>query len=374
MRPIATSRASALAVILCAVLASAARAGVINPDISVVGQPFLFFTNDPDDPDRKRTRIDIGETEFVFDAALNPYAHGTFIAALSADGFELEEGFFDLFRGLPAGLALRGGQYRVGFGKLNPVHPHALPFAERFGVLAAYLPGEEAFIEPGISLSRRIPVHGDFSVNLSGDWLQGNSFRIERQSSGDPTDPLENGGDDDAGLTRSAFAARLSGFGLVGDQSAIEFGVSATGGTNNVAAGARTQVYGADVKAKLWTNPRSYLRLQAEGLALDREDVSWDPATGYVLTKVTPLGGYVFADYNWGLRYNVGASYEGFQRPTTTEEWDQSVGAFAGLSLLEESTAFLVDWRHVIPDGADAFDQITLRALYSMGPHKAHQF
>jgi hypothetical protein len=99
------------------------RAGVVNPDISVVGQPFMRWTDSADDPARKRATLDIGQTEFVFDAYLNPYARGTFVAALSEEeGIDLEEGYFQMFRGLPGNIALKGGKYRLGFGKLNPRH------------------------------------------------------------------------------------------------------------------------------------------------------------------------------------------------------------------------------------------------------------
>jgi hypothetical protein len=350
------------------------QAGVVNPDISVIGQPFLFLTNDASTSDRLRPQLDIGETEIVFDAYLNPYARGTVIAAIGSDGLSLEEGYFSLLRGLPLDLGLKGGQYRVGFGRINPVHPHVLPFAERFGVLAAYLPGDEALIEPGVSLSRRIPVHGDFSIEASADWLQGDSFRIERVSSGDPADPLVTG-DDFAGDTRPAFAGRISGFTMLGEQSALEFGFSAVGGTNNVAAGTRTYDYGADVKAKLWTGPRSYLVMQGEALLLVRDDASWDPVTAaYTQDRIDAYGGYVFADYNWATRYNAGASFERYQRPSPTEAWDQSVGAFAGFSLMEETTAFRADWRRILPDGSSDYDEYRLRVIFSMGPHKAHQF
>jgi hypothetical protein len=372
MRSRSWSATAALAVLIA--MASVGRAGVTNPDISVVGQPFLFLTDDPASSNRYRPQLDIGETEFVFDAYLNPYARGAFVASLSADGIELEEGYFSLLRGLPLGLALKGGKYRVGFGHLNPAHPHTYPFAERFTVLAAYLPGEESFNETGISLSERIPVHGDTSLNLALDWLQGDSFRIARTSSGDPSDPLETGGDDRAGESRPAFNGRLSGFALLGEESGLEFGVSAAGGTNNVAAGTRTFVYGADAKAKLWTSPRAYLVLQGELLQLDRDDAGWDPSSGYTRTHLTPLGGYVFADFNWALRYNAGVSYEGFQRPALGTPFDQSLGAFAGFSLMEETTAFRADWRRQMPDGGDAYDDFTLRVVFSMGPHKAHQF
>ena len=360
---------------LAVIIPARSDAGVVNPDISVIGQPFLIWTNDPNSSDRKRPRIDIGETELIFDAALNPYAHGTFVMSFGEDGFALEEGYFSLTRGLPAGLALKGGQYRVPFGRINPVHPHVLPFAEPFHVLTTYLPGGEALIEPGLQLSRRFALVGDTSLDVNADWLQGDSFRIARASSGDPGDPLETGAGDRAGDSRAAFLGRVSSFSLLGEQSGLEVGLSATGGVNNVAARTQTRVLGADAKAKLWTSPRAYAVVQAEVLRLDREDAAWDAAQGtYVHTTVKPVGGYLFADFNWATRYNAGASYEGFQRPTAAKEWDQSVGAFAGLALLEESTAFRADWRRFSPEGGDAVDTVTLRVVFSMGPHKAHQF
>jgi len=362
-----------LALQFVSLAAGPALAGVLNPEISIVGQPFGSWTDDPSDPDRERVKVDSGEVEVIFDDYLNPYARGFFTLTLGEEGMELEEGHFTLLRGLPLELALKGGQYRVPFGRLNQVHPHANPFAEPFLVMQAYLPGEEAYIEPGLDLSRRFAVVGDFSINAQVDWFQGNSFRIERESSGLSSDPLESDGDDDQGLTRPAFLGRVSGFTMLGEQSALEFGASATQGTNNVAAGARTTIYGLDVKAKLWSSPRAYLLLQAEGFHLDQDVAGWDD-TGYTMDTLTPEGGYVFADFNFALRYNAGLSYERFQEPVAETPWTQSFGAFVGVSLMEESTAFRLDWKHTEPEDGDAVNALTLRAIFSMGPHKAHQF
>jgi hypothetical protein len=345
----------------------------VNPDISVVGQPFFRITNDPEDPAGGHVTLDPGEVEIVFESYLNPYARGFFTLAIGDEGLELEEGFFSLLRGLPGDLALKGGKYRAGFGKLNPVHPHAYPFSERFGVLTAYLPGDEALNETGVSLSERIPVHGDLSLNASIDWLQGNTFRIEREPTDDPEDPLTTG-DEGASESRPAFLGRLSGFSMIGELSALEFGASLLHGTNNIAAKSTTTVIGADVKAKLWSSPRSYLVVQSEALWLEREEASWSPEPGYQISKVTPAGGYVYADYNFAQRYNVGGSYERFQEPTPEKAWDQAFGAFAGFALLEETTAFRGDWVHSMPDVGDAIDTFTFRVIFSMGPHKAHQF
>jgi hypothetical protein len=351
-----------------------AAAGVVNPDISIIGEPFLRITNAPDDPSGNHVTLDPGETEVVFDAYLNPYAKGFFTLAIGDEGLGLEEGFFHLLRGLPGGLALKGGKYRAGFGRLNAVHPHAYPFAERFGVLAAYLPGDEALNETGLSLSDRVPLAGDASVNASLDWLQGNSLRVERTPSDDPADPLLGDGGDLAERSRPAFLGRVSSFAMLGERSGLEVGASFLRGTNNVAARSVTTVAGADAKAKLWTSPRSYLLVQAEALALRREEAAWMPGRGYETSRVTPAGGYVYADYNFETRYNVGGSFERYQEPAPDEPWTEAFGLFAGFALLEETTAFRGDWVRRSPDGGDVVDTFTLRVIYSMGPHKAHQF
>lgn len=363
------------------VLARPTRAGVVNPDVSVIGQPFGRWTDLAGDPARERATLDVGETELVLDAYLNPYARGTFVATFTEEGAALEEGYFQLLRGLPGNLALKGGKYRVGFGKLNPVHPHAYPFAERFHVLAEYLPGEEAFNETAVELSYLVPI-GDASLTLSADWLDGDAFRIAREPSGATNDPLltdpENG--DRQSEVRPGALGRLSGFLPLGDRSGLELGISGTRGVNNVAADSRTTVLGGDAKLKWWSGPQSYVVLQGEVLRLARDDAAWDePAANYATTRVEPIGGYLYADYNWNTRYNAGASYERWQEATADRTADQAFRIFAGLALMEETTAFRIDWEHArsgtrAADSAPAVNTVTLRVVYSMGPHKAHQF
>jgi hypothetical protein len=363
---------------ICIASTSTVAAGVLNPQISIIGQPFAAITGDPDDPDRDRVRFGAGETEIVIDDNLNPYARGLFTLALAEEGMELEEGYFTVFRGLPFAISVRGGQFRLPFGRLNQTHPHALPFAEPFESVSSYLPGDEALVEAGVQLDRRFPIGAlgigqDASINLQLACTQGNSFRIEREPSGDPGDPLLLD-QDDRELTRTAFLARLSSFSMLGEQSAVEIGVSGTSGTNNVAAGARTTVFGADAKAKIWTSPRAYLLLQGEVLALDREIASWTSNSGYRVFPIEPVGGYVFADYNFALRYNAGGSLERFEAPLPGKPGVQTWGVFAGFALMEETTSLRLDWRRTAREGSDPFQTLTMRVIYSMGPHKAHTF
>ena len=375
----------------CGVLAAAllllpvlAHAGVTNPDISLIGQPLIRWTDDPSDPGRKRPVFDAGETEIAFDAALNPYARGLAILSFADGEAGVEEVYFTLLRGLPAGLAIKGGKYRAGFGKLNPVHPHAYPFAERFGVLAQYLPGEESFNETGLQVSGRIPAPGDIALTASVDVLQGDTFRIPRELSSAANDPLllDEAGGDRASEPRSAVLGRVAAFVPVGDRSGLELGLSGTQGTNNVAAATRTAVFGGDMKLKLWTRDDANLVIQGEILKLDREDAGWDEvAAAYTKSKVSPVGGYLFADYNWAKRYDAGVSYERSQQPSADKTWDAAFGAFAGLWLMEETTGFRLEYHRSMPGTADgaidspeAVNSLRLRVIFSMGPHKAHQF
>ena len=48
---------------------------------------------------------------------------------------------------------------------------------------------------------------------------------------------------------------------------------------------------------------------------------------------------------------------------------------------MEETTAFRLDWDHFVPGTPPAAPEtrrrsntVTLRVIFSMGPHKAHQF
>jgi len=361
------------AVVLALVCVGPVPASTTTPEISVIGQPRALWTNDPADPDRRHLRLEAGETEFVCEARLNPDARGCVIASLSEEGIELDEGFFAIFRGLPLDLGLKGGKYRVGFGRMNPAHAHTYPIAERFRILDEYLPGEDSFNEIGFSLSRRLAIGKRGYVELTADGLQGESFRITRASTGDGHDPLEDGSGDGEELTRPAFNARLSLFEPLGERSGLELGGSATHGTNNVAARARTTVLGLDARAKVWRSPRACLLLQGEMLVRLHDEAGWSRERGYTLTERSGAGFYLLADCAFGGRYNVGASCEDFQSPVRGRPWNSALGIHAGYAIIEESLVARAGWYRFIPERGDEADTITLWVVYAMGPHPAHQ-
>jgi hypothetical protein len=327
-------------------------AGVANPDISALGQVLAGVTDDPDSPDRNHPALGLGEAEFLFDAALNPYFRGAFTVAAGDEGLELEEAYTAMVRGLPWGLGLKAGKYRLGFGKLNAVHPHALPFIEPPRAWASLLPGEEGFNETAVQVSQLQPMPGGWASTLAVDALRGSSFHP----------------DDDR--NRAGWLGRWSGAFLFGDAAALETGVSGATGVDDVGSGARGYLAGGDAKLRFYLPAASQLTLQGEA-ALRR---SHPVDTAGVVSAETRWGAYAFADYRLHNRYNGGLLYEQAQREGHPSRTERAVRLFAGYAVLEESTVIRMAYEHFRPGGGPSVNTLSLQLLFSMGPHKAHQF
>ena len=298
----------------------------------------------------------------------------------------LEEGYFTLLRGLPAGLALKGGKYRVGFGRLNPMHPARAAVRRPPAGAGGYLPGEESFNEIGVSLSRPHPAARRRSRSPpTGDWLQGDTFRIPRVASGD-ADPLaldpESG---DHRPRRAGVRRQPGGFGMLGERSGVRAVGSRPPAARTTSRPARDErVMDAAAKAKLWTAANSYLLLQGEFLQLDREDAAWDSTAAALHREpaCAPIGRLPVRRLQLQPALSTPARCTSATsgRPATDDRRPGLRGV-RGLALMEETTAFRIDWNHFMP-GTPAggprrpmpSTRVTLRVIFSMGPHKAHQF
>ncbi len=70
------------------------------------------------------------ESEASFQAVVDPYARADFFISFGEEGVDLEEGFVTL-TSLPGGLLTKVGKMRAAFGKVNSLHNHVLPWADR---------------------------------------------------------------------------------------------------------------------------------------------------------------------------------------------------------------------------------------------------
>jgi len=95
--------------------------------------------------------FNLREAELTFFAPVDPYFNLYATVPITEDGVELEEAYF-VTTSLPAGLQLKGGKFKSGFGRLNAFHPHAWDFVDAPLPYRAFL-GEEGLDEKGVQLT-----------------------------------------------------------------------------------------------------------------------------------------------------------------------------------------------------------------------------
>ncbi|MHB9155723.1 MAG: hypothetical protein ACYC5N_08565, partial [Endomicrobiales bacterium] len=222
-------------------------------------------------------------------------------------------------------------------------------------VLSAMLPGgEDGFNDVGVQASLLLPSFGSWASNLSLDVLNGASFHPDETKAS------------------AGWAGRWSNSLLINDEVPLELGASATGGTNNVQWGTRSNVYGADVKTRMPFSALTNLTLQGEYF-YSNSDVIVDSTTGS-FNSPGGQGFYTFANLRFWQRYNAGVVYDQYQPPENRDLTNRAVKFFVGYALLEETTLFRLAYEQFMPEGSPVVRTCTFQVLFSMGPHKPHQF
>lgn len=352
----------------------------VNPDISILPR-FVLKTNDGErlaEGIREFSRPDFAfeELELAAQAYLNPYAKADVVFAIAGPDIEgsflgLEEVYATVLRGLPLDLNIRFGKYRVEFGKINMMHPHAWPFVtqplsqERFF-------GEEGLNDLGVSVSLLLPT-GDVYSKLTVDLLRGGSIG---DASGIP--------DSTGASPLYATSARLMGFFPLNDESDLEVGLSGYTGIHDPYNRERFWYGNLDVKYKY--KPDAYTSLVVQGEVLhntrkaqqNRALAAYRDADGNpVVQTVRSTGLYVFADYQFMKLYSVGMRYDWTQSPYSTDDRAQAIAVFLGYYPVEETLGVRLHYQHTraeIPGESRSVNLIALQALFSLGPHKAHPF
>ena len=147
-----------------------AMSKVFNPDISVIGNFLGAVGHNDIEP---TPSLELNEAEASFQAVVDPYAKADFFVAYGPDGAEIEEGYLTL-TSLPAGLLMKVGKMRSAFGKVNQMHTHVLPWADRPLVSRNLLGGEEGIADSGISVSKLI-LNPWFFLEATGEVYRGES-------------------------------------------------------------------------------------------------------------------------------------------------------------------------------------------------------
>ena len=126
------------------------------PDISVIGDFQSSYRNNA----RKNYNAGINEVELSFQSVVDPYARADFFFTVGKDSdtsnfnLDLEEGYITTLS-LPAHLQLKAGKFKSAMGRINPLHPHALPFISLPDPYENYF--GEGINNEGVSLSWLVP-------------------------------------------------------------------------------------------------------------------------------------------------------------------------------------------------------------------------
>ena len=352
----------------------------INPDITVIPR-FLVVTDDGqklDEGTREFSTPDLQfqEMEIGLQGYLNPYARADIFLAVKGPDLEsislgLEEAYLTILRGLPLDLNVRLGKYRVEFGKLNTLHPHAWPFVSQPLVQGRFL-GEEGLNDLGVSLSTLVPT-GEVYTKLTLDLLRGASVG-EAAGMEDTTD----------GAMPYAASGRLSSFFTLGSSTDLEVGLSALTGIHDPYEHERFWYGNLDFKLK--TRPDSYtsFTVQGEFLVNTRSAAASSAGEPFLdgegnpeSRRITTGGAYLFADYQFEKIFDVGARLDWSESPTGADERTRGFALFFGYYPVEETVGLRLEYQHLLTESAgttQSVNVIGLQVMFSLGPHRAHAF
>ena len=356
-----------------------------NPAISFITDArALAGDATPDD-----LRLVLKGFELGVQAYANPYARGDIYLGYHDGVFEVEEAYA-LFTSLPGGFNLLGGQYRVGIGRFNIMHPHMFQFMD-FPLLVTEYLGHEGYADVGAGPSLLLGV-GDIPLTLSMDILDGERFAGHSHDHGDehnagglfrPAQDSEEPEHRGRKIQDLTYNGRASLFFTLKDDMWLEAGGTVGTVVYNSAEELRNTWFGGDFKLKYRPDRRTSLTVAAEvvnhhrqvheihGLAPGILGAAQDEAR----TTVKPVGFFAYADYQFNRRWNVGALADYVQTVEDTDESQFGLGGFAGFGMFEESALLRLLVRHdTMPFDREDEWNAQFQLIFSLGPHKPHQY
>jgi hypothetical protein len=323
-----------------------ASSKVFNPDISVIGN---FQGVGGKNPFSSEPPLSMTEVETAFQAIVDPYARADFFLSASPEGLEVEEGYIT-FTALPAGLLLKGGKMRAQFGKVNTMHTHILPWADRPLVLRNLFGGEEGIADAGLSLSKLLPNRFMF-VDAIGEVYRGESEIFH-------------------GETRSElnYLGRLRAYRDLTEGTNLDLGTSYSHGPSAASPGFNAERFGVDATFRYRPLRRAIYR-QLVG----RTEIVWSRERFADGPRETASGFFASADYQFARRWFAGV--RGDRSGRAVDGTLHDTGAAASLTF-KPSEFSLVRGQYRRTNYAEDVDanEFLFQLNFSIGAHGAHPF
>ncbi len=260
-------------------------------------------------------RMFLRSAEVDFRAAVDPYVDAVLIVALEQEpnqefGVEVEEGYgvikrLPVLESAPWGLRIKAGRYRAPLGFSNLLHMHDLPWSTRPQAVVEYLGSESgsSFFEAGYAalgsgILLRPPIFGEApsSLDLEFHVVRAGQIRIGDESDND----------------QPAFLGRVGFFTKFADHHTLSAGVSGYFERGNLFAGLLgLEVLYAYKPPGVWNSivvggELFFVRREA---LVEEKDVDTMETVEKERAR-TPIGGYLFAQYQVSWHVYAGARYD----------------------------------------------------------------
>jgi len=331
-----------------------AASKVFNPDMAVIGD-FLGAAGVNHNPNAPPS-LEMHESEASFQAVVDPYARADFFISFGEEGVNLEEGYLTL-TSLPGGLLTKVGKMRAAFGKVNTLHNHVLPWADRPLVSQNLVGGEDGIDDAGISVARLIPNPWLF-LEATGQVFRGDSSDVFKASRRDEL----------------SYVGHLRGYQDINESTNIDLGVSFSRGHNDAEIGNdnafgvfTTNLYGVDATLRWRPLQRSIYRS-----FVGRGELIWsrrDQLSG--LQKAN--GFYVSADYQFARRWFAGVRVDASDRATDASLRDKGE-SFVVTYWPSEFSQVRGQYRRTDYALGDPANEFLFQFQFSIGAHGAHPF
>lgn len=318
-----------------------------NPDITVIGDTRAMYFSEGD----RNFDFELHEVETAFKSAIDPFARAdVYIAAASEDGeiqFELEEAFLTTLA-LPHQLQLKAGKFRSNVGKINRLHPHALPYTDIPIVYKNFF-GREGLNDQGVGLSWLIP---------NSSFYQEISLEITRG-------PGENESFERAENNRLLYTSHLKNFWDLSRDATLELGISGLVGPNS--HGMVTLMGGVDLTYK-WKpvqfNTYESFVAQIETFLSRMETEGGDIST---------WGMYGLISYQFAARWLITGRFDHSDLPDNPDWNENGFSATLGLYVTQFQKIEL-GVRRIWGEHLDTLYTGVVRVIFVIGTHGAHEY
>ena len=316
---------------------------IFNPDLAVIGN---FTGGGGSNPRVSTPALSLREVETSLQAVVDPYARADFFVGITPDGVDIEEGYIT-FPTLPGGLLMKAGKLRSGFGKVNALHGHLLPWTDRPLVMANLLGGEEGMAGAAMSVARLLP-NPWFFLEATGEVACAASEQFRCDRARDVT-----------------YLGRVRGYQDVSEAANLDVGASVAYGRNSVEGSSTTRLTGLDATFRFRPLRRAIYRR-----VLARSELVWNRRSEI---GSTAFGTYLSGDYQFARRWFAGVRYDHAARALEPGVNDSAISGVLTY-WPSEFSQIRGQYRRTRYADAPHASELLFQFLFSIGAHGAHPF